>query len=221
MKISRLFLFCLLPGLLFLTTCSEPDMEVYTGEVSDILPTTVKITGRILSAGDGIKQYGHCYSKTPDPAIFNDRTEYGVAIGAGSYTSILTSLEPGTKYYAKAYISCDNITIYGNEVSFTTVSAGLPELTTTSVSDITSASAVSGGVIINDGGTPVLARGVCWSLSSSPTTSDSKTADGSGTGSFSSNLTGLPANTTYYIRAYARNGAGTSYGNELSFTTSL
>jgi hypothetical protein len=64
-------------------------------------------------------------------------------------------------------------------------------------------------------------RGVCWNTTSSPTTADSHTTDGTGTGTFISYLTGLTPNTLYYIRAYATNSVGTAYGNEVSFTTLL
>jgi len=95
----------------------------------------------------------------------------------------------------------------------------LPILNTTSVSNIGVNSANSGGNIASDGGSPVTVRGVCWSISPNPTTADSKTNDGSGAGSFTSNLTGLTTTTLYYVRAYAINSEGTIYGNQVSFTT--
>jgi N-acetylneuraminic acid mutarotase len=96
-----------------------------------------------------------------------------------------------------------------------------PVLLTVVASSVTQSSAISGGVISDDGGAEVTARGVCWSTSQNPTTSSSKTADGRGTGYFSSVVAGLAANTTYYIRAYAINSEGTNYGDQLDFTTSF
>jgi uncharacterized protein (TIGR02145 family) len=93
-----------------------------------------------------------------------------------------------------------------------------PALTTTEVSSINATRAVSGGIITDDGGGTIQERGVCWSTSENPTIADSKTSDGSGTGSFVSKLTGLLLNTTYYVRAYATNWS-TAYGNQISFTT--
>ena len=87
-------------------------------------------------------------------------------------------------------------------------------------SSIAQSSATSGGNVTSNGGAAVSAYGVCWSTSSSPTILDNKTSDGSGTGSFSSSLTGLSHSTTYYIRSYATNSQGTSYGNQVSFTSS-
>jgi uncharacterized protein (TIGR02145 family) len=95
-----------------------------------------------------------------------------------------------------------------------------PSVTTSAVSSITLTTAVSGGNVTNSGGAPVTARGVCWSTISGPIATGFHTTDGSGTGSFISNISGLSPNTTYYLRAYATNNAGTSYGTELSFNTS-
>lgn len=104
--------------------------------------------------------------------------------------------------------SCDDIT-----------NADIPVLTTTAVTDITLTTAISGGTIIYDGGTTVTSRGVCWSTGLTPTISDNKTTDGTGAGNFVSNISGLTANTTYYVRAYAINNKGTGYGSAMSFTT--
>jgi hypothetical protein len=98
--------------------------------------------------------------------------------------------------------------------------AALPTLTTTAISAITNSTASSGGSISIDGGAAVTARGVCWSTSINPTIAlSTKTIDGSGIGSFTSSIIGLVAGTTYYVRAYATNSAGTSYGSQVVFTT--
>lgn len=94
-----------------------------------------------------------------------------------------------------------------------------PELTTNIVSNITSISAICGGVISDDEGATVTVRGVCWSTGITPTIADSKTTDGTGAGSFTSNITGLSGNTTYYVRAYATSSDGTGYGSAMAFTT--
>ncbi len=87
------------------------------------------------------------------------------------------------------------------------------------MSDLTQISTESGENVINNGGNEVITRGVCWGKTPNPITSLSKTSDSKGNGSFTSRITGLTANTNYYVRAYATNGAGNGYGNEIKFTT--
>jgi gingipain K len=97
--------------------------------------------------------------------------------------------------------------------------ATVPTVTTTAISDIDKNTATGGGNVTADGGATVTARGICWSTSQNPTIAGDHTTDGTGTGSFTSSMTGLTANTTYYVRAYATNSAGTAYGEQVSFTT--
>jgi hypothetical protein len=97
--------------------------------------------------------------------------------------------------------------------------AGYASSTTVAVTGISATSATTGGTITSDGGTAITSRGVCWSTTTAPTIADVKTVDGSGTGSFVSNITGLAAGTVYFVRAYATNSTGTSYGNQLTFVT--
>ncbi|MCX6253676.1 MAG: fibrobacter succinogenes major paralogous domain-containing protein [Bacteroidia bacterium] len=95
----------------------------------------------------------------------------------------------------------------------------IPSLTTVPVTNITATTATSGGSITDEGSGTVIARGVCWNTSADPTVSDSKTTENGGSVAFTSNITQLTPNTTYYVRAYATNSAGTGYGNEIKFTT--
>ncbi len=100
--------------------------------------------------------------------------------------------------------------------------ASVATVVTIPISNITSNSAICGGRITNDGGAKIIEKGVCWSTLSSPTILlSTKTTDGNGNGSYSSNITGLVPNTLYYVRAYATNSIGTSYGNELNINTSV
>jgi uncharacterized protein (TIGR02145 family) len=107
-----------------------------------------------------------------------------------------------------------------DSITYTVSNPGnLATITTSPISNTSITSATSGGSISATGGSSVTQRGVCWSTAQNPTTANSSTNNGSGSGSFTSNLTSLTANTTYYVRAYAINSAGTSYGNQQSFTT--
>lgn len=99
------------------------------------------------------------------------------------------------------------------------IGAGYVSLATTVSSNITSSTAASGGNIVSDGGSAVIARGVCWATTANPTIAGSKTINGAGTGIFVSSITGLVTGTTYFLRSYATNSTGTSYGNQLVFPT--
>ena len=100
-----------------------------------------------------------------------------------------------------------------------TINPELPTLNTLNVNNIGPTSASSGGEIINDGGSNIIQRGICWSLNSSPTVTDNISSDGTGIGIFSSDMYSLTPNTTYFVRSYATNSVGTAYGNEISFNT--
>lgn len=144
-------------------------------------------------------------------------------ISATSVTvNITTNLNSATTYIAFVaegnlynidYWYIDNVSVAAGSGATT------PTVTTGSVSNITSSTATVAGNVTADGGATVTERGICYSTSQNPTTANSKVASGSGTGSFSANLSGLAANTTYYARAYAINAQGTSYGSQVSFTT--
>jgi hypothetical protein len=95
----------------------------------------------------------------------------------------------------------------------------LPTVITLPVNDIGGSSATGGGDVVDNGGSNVFARGVCWGLNEHPVISDFHSSDGSGNGSFSSSINDLWQNTTFYVRAYAKNNAGIAYGESLQFTT--
>lgn len=197
---------------------NKPLAVLTTSEVSAIGFNEVTTGGSITSdGGQTITQRGVCWSSKIDPTISDSKTNDGA--GAGNFVSSITGLSAGTIYYVRAYATNKNGTGYGMTLSFTTKQANLPALTTTIVSEITPTTAKTGGDISSDGGSPVTARGVCWSINSIPTLSDNLTIDGNGTGTFISSITGLIVDTVYYVRAYATNIAGTSYGNEQSFST--
>jgi uncharacterized protein (TIGR02145 family) len=189
-----------------------------TTAASLVTLTTAVAGGNITADGGGaVTARGTCWSITANPTVADPKTSD--ATGTGSFISNLTGLLPGTTYHIRAYATNSAGTAYGNDLSFTTTQIGVPTLTTTAVTSVTLTTAVSGGNITADGGGAVSARGICWSATSGPTTNDAKTSDAAGTGSFTSNMSLLLPGTTYYVRAYATNSAGTAYGNEVSFTT--
>lgn len=214
-------IFWLIPGVLTLSACKElkKEMFVSTGDASNIKTNSAEVAGIIVDLGEGITQYGHYYSKTADPTSDIMHTSLDKPEGEGSFLSQITGLEAGTKYYFTAYSSNGNDIVFGDIKNFTTLPASVPVLNTQDITSITTNSAASGGNITSDGGAAVTSRGVCWSMVTGPAVADSKSTDGTGSGTFTSSLSGLVPGTKYYIRAYAINIAGVGYGNELSFTT--
>lgn len=200
------------------TTPAAGQPELTTTTVTDITFTSAISGGEITSDGGAeITEKGLCWSTSENPTIEDHKTSNGT--GPESFTGSLTGLSDGTTYYVRAYATNKVGTSYGNQETFTTPGAGMPELTTRTVTDITYISAVSGGDISDDGGMPVTSKGICWNTAANPTIANSHTTDGVGTAGFSSNLTGLTEGTTYYVRAYATNAKGTTYGNQQVFTT--
>ena len=177
-------------------------------------PLTEHIAGMIVynteTSGDVIPAF-----------YFNDGIKWipgtlpGTAAGAMQYWNgtAWASVSGGI---AGQYLSmgAGSVPVWSGNVS------GFPTMTTNQPTAIMSVSATSGGNITNNGGTAVSARGVCWGTSPNPTIALlTKTSDGSGTGTFTSSITGLITGTIYYVRAYATNSLGTEYGNQVTFTT--
>ena len=199
------------------TSSSPFSIPSITTELLDFTETTATVAGDITSnGGTNITKSGVCWGINDNPTINDNKTTDGI-IDIGQFSSKIEGLTSNTKYYVRAYATNDEGTGYGKTVAFTT--KDILKLTTADVSEITATSAVSGGNITNDGGSPITARGVCWSTDPNPTISSNKTTDGSGTGSFTSNLSGLTIDVTYYVRAYATNASGTAYGLSFYFNT--
>jgi uncharacterized protein (TIGR02145 family) len=202
--------------IIFTTGIAKP--QVTTGTISDTTMTTATVLGNnVLSdGGSPITHKGVCWSESINPLITDNVTDNGT--GTGTYNSLLTDLTRNTLYYVRAYATNDAGTSYGDNVSFRT-KADLPAVNTATVTSVTHNTAQSGGTITDDGGISITHKGVCWNTTGSPTVSDSHTDEGTGSGAFTSSITGLSANTTYYVKAYAQNSAGITYGNQLFFTT--
>ena len=191
--------------------------EVSTDSVTNILGNGVTCGGIVTDNGGlDVTARGVCWSTSPNPTVADSHTTNGS--GTGSFSSSITGLNISTTYYVRAYATTSAGTGYGEQLSFTTRN-GIPTVTTTDVTNIGPTWAYSGGTITDDGGLTITAKGVCWSVSPYPTLADSHTSDGNGTSNFTSSVTGLSLNTTYYVRAYATNSIVTVYGNQISFTT--
>ncbi len=202
----------------FTTTSNLP--VVTTDAITNNTTGNSATSGGNVTSDNGfeVTARGVCWSTSQNPVIDGNPNITVDGTGTGTFTSNLTGLVPNTTYYVKAYATNANGTNYGDEVSFTTPVL-LPVVTTTAISAINAYGATSGGTITSDGGASITARGVCWSTSSNPTIDNSKTTDGTGTDVFTSTITGLNPETTYYVRAYATNSGGTGYGDQITFTT--
>ncbi len=189
-------------------------------------------------AGGKLKETGTLHWLTPNTDAINSagftalpggyRYGGGFFFGVGNYGDWWSSSMRSAPYAWCRYMNCGYS--YANKNSYEEYfgfsvrcikdsPAVVPTLTTTEVTAIAQTTAKNGGNVTSDGGATMTARGVCWGTSENPTTDSSKTTDGTGTGSFTSSLTGLTENTTYHVRAYATNSAGTGYGNEVTFKT--
>ncbi len=211
---------------------AEKVMKVKIDSVSNVSETSATVTGTVLDIGNGIDQHGHCWSTSAGPTYeSNDnKTEKGTINNPGSFTSQMTGLQAETKYFIKAYIKKGSETKYSDiELSFTTepehIMVTLPVVSAGTASDITATSATIQGNItdLGTGATSVSDHGHCWSSITSTPTIDSpnKTSFGetTSTGMFNSTLVGLSPSTTYYVRAYATNVAGTAYSSSTNFST--
>ena len=224
---------------------------VVTKSVGEVTKTSAKVVGQVAADGGAeVTERGVCWSTDGTPTILDFRVK-DTESGLGSYEIAFTDLVPNTQYYVRAYAINEAGTGYGDEKTFVTVDPEDPEnpenpeqpenpenpeqpedpeqpeqpvgpvVITAEVTGITCYTAVSGGEVTFDGNVTVTARGICWSTSQNPTIEDNKTSNGSGVGSYTSNMTNLEHNTTYYVRAYATNEVGTAYGEEVTFTTLL
>ncbi|OFX33335.1 MAG: hypothetical protein A2X08_15045 [Bacteroidetes bacterium GWA2_32_17] len=230
-KKNRILIYSLVVmGVLLMLTNSckkkDDDSPTPTGDVPvlssiaiiNITQATAYCRSNITSdGGSTVTVRGLCWSTNQTPTLSDNFIDDGT--GTGIFSITISGLSASTTYYVRAYATNSIGTGYGSVISFITASGPVPVLTTNKISDITTNSATCGGNISSDGGNTVISRGVCWNTNTLPTISDNKTTDSSGIGSFPSNITGLSVNTIYYVRAYAANSAGISYGNEFIFKT--
>ncbi|MCF8416156.1 MAG: hypothetical protein K9G40_07920 [Crocinitomicaceae bacterium] len=170
--------------------------------------------------GETIVSRGICYSTSPNPTTSGNVSPSGFNNWVGSDTSFMYIIQPNTTYYIRAFAVNSKGTAYGNEVSFTTTNVQLATLVTDPVSNFSfnpdgSVNTDLNSQLINDGGQPPV-LGFCYATSPNPTLNDFVISTYT---SLSTSLLNLAPNTTYYVRAYGTNIAGTAYGNQVMFTT--
>jgi uncharacterized protein (TIGR02145 family) len=194
-----------------------PFADLNTSSVTQIRAQTAVSGGQFVNDyGKPLTQKGVCWSLAQIPTVQDTCSQLGP--GLSPFTSTLTNLVADTRYYVRAYATNADGTTYGQQLSFKTLD-GKPVFGQAGVSAVTTTSATVTATISSDEGKAITGRGVCYATTENPTTEDTCVASGSGTGSYSVTLSGLRADTDYYVRAYATNTVGTSYGDQVEFTT--
>lgn len=194
---------------------TPPTVKIYDNAIS-VSYTSANVTGEVTDEGSSpVTDRGFVYGKQDDA---RQDTMY-CGNGAGEFPTRLTNLEPNTTYNCMAFARNDAGIAYSGKATFTTLPMAQSDITTSEPTDIGHTHATCGGYVNSDGGSEVTERGVCWATTANPTTNNSHLNSGTGTGEFSINVTGLTANTTYHVRAYAVNSKGTSYGDDVTFKT--
>ena len=194
---------------------APPTVKIYDNAIS-VSYTSANVTGEVTDdGGSPVIDRGFIYGKQGES---RQDTMY-CGNGAGEFPTRLTNLEPNTTYNCMAFARNDAGMAYSGKATFTTLPMAQSEVTTYEPTNVTHTHATCGGNVVSDGGSEVTERGVCWATTPNPTTSGSHLASGLGTGDFTVNLSGLTANTTYHVRAYAVNEKGTAYGDDVTFRT--
>jgi len=199
-------------------------VQGFTVSISDLnaLSTTGTGTFGDVPNTPGFIEKGICWSTSSVPNRFVDSFVTADNINKTTYSLTASPLLASTVYYVRAYIKLDatDIRYSTNIVPFTTLSGAPVSISTTAVSNVGSTTATSGGTITDNASYQTTEKGVCWNTTGLPTIANSKTTQGIGGGTFVSSITGLLIATTYYVRSYCTNAAGTFYGNALApFTT--
>lgn len=193
--------------------------SVVTSNPTEILQHSLRIGGNVLSdGGSAVTQRGIVFSQNLNPTLLNSKVPGGM--GIGQFTVQITGLQPNTLYYLRAYAININDTVFGELVTAMTLPLMPPTVITLPVTGVTQNSAICGGNVLNDGGSFVSFRGVCWDTIPNPgLVGDRYTINGNGTGSFTTTIQNLITGKKYYVRAYAYNNLGTSFGQDTSFYT--
>lgn len=217
-KALLLYIFAIAVFALGFASCKKitpPTVKIYGNNIS-VSYTSANVTGEVTDEGSTpVTDRGFVYGKQGET---RQDTMY-CGNGAGEFPTRLTNLEPNTMYNCIAFARNDAGTTYSGKATFTTLPMAQSEVTTYEATNVTHTHATCGGNVVSDGGSEVTERGVCWATTLNPTTSGSHLASGTGIGDFSVTLSGLTANTTYHVRAYAVNEKGTAYGDDVTFRT--
>lgn len=192
-----------------------------TGDVSNLTQTSATFNGTILSEGTpAYTERGFVYSTSPQPTIENDLKITSAVNNQASFSANVSGLSPNTSYYVRAYARNTIGVAYGNDVAFATESVET-RVSTSATTNISASSATLNGTIIEVGSPAYTEKGFCYNTTGNPTTSSTKVVvAGTSAGSYSTGVTNLEYQTTYYVRAYAIQNGQTKYGDVETFSTS-
>lgn len=220
---NSLFLIPVLFLMIFVQDCKKEELIIIvsTDEVTDIAYTSCIVKGSLLDISEEkVFQYGFCYGESQEPTIDSHTSNLGATFSKQAYVDTIRNLQAGTKYYIRAYALNIYDVYYGDQISFTTLQFQKASIETETPKNITGTSAILGGIISSDGGSTVTERGIYCGTDVSPEINGQKYIMGSDTGVFAGTIPGLASGTTYYVKAYAINSKGISYGSEMTFRTS-
>ena len=191
---------------------------LFTISFDSLRARSVVFKGEVIEdGGDEIFERGFCVSLKPNPTISDRKVVSGE--GLGSFTAHIDELSPFTQYYVRSFATNNVTTSYGNELDFVTRD-GIISITTKPVSDVSVSSFLTGGFISDDGGSSVLERGVCWSENRNPKIDNNSVNTLELYDSqYSIVISNLKHSTKYFVRSYAINDVGISYGDELEVNT--
>jgi starch-binding outer membrane protein SusE/F len=220
------FLFLVFAAILVAAGCSKNPVQdtasqrpvVSSIAVTAVTPTSATVGGDVTGAGGSdVTARGICFGTEHNPVVTGTTKHEGS--GLGRFYSTIGGLDPGVEYFFRAFAQNAYGTSYGAEMSFrTSVDTVPPVVVTEPATSLVNTTALLGGTVTSTGSSNVTERGIFLNMVGNPTPADRMVSCGSGTGSFSSTVTGLYPGTKYYFRAYAVNGAGMTYGLVRTFT---
>lgn len=208
---------------LFFVSCKKEQLPIAPNvQTKDAInPRATSVTLQGTNAAEellGITERGFYYAdhNKPDELL---KHKVSASAGIGDFAVLVTGLTAETLYSFVAFAKNSETTSFGTTKTFSTREYTLPEVSTDKIKNVYINSCQVAGIVGYDGGKQVTERGFCYSTHANPTIQDYKVPSGKGEGPFDNFLNGLNENTTYFVKSYAINALGISYGDELSFTT--
>ena len=216
---SSVIIFCLL---ISINSCNEESLTtlatVLTSDASDVTLTSAIVGGDVSNDGGATVTERGVVLGTSRTQPVPYQTIADQFNGTGGFIINLSNLIPNTTYFVRAYAVNEIGTSYGNEIVFTTT-VGLATVTTSMAFSTKVYSTKVSGEVTLENGSDVTERGIVYHTNTNPTLQNTKVSSGNGVGVFTIDIPDLQPNTTYFVKAFATNAAGTAYGNEINFTT--